>query len=100
MREIRQEQMERMRRSIRPGTVGGGGGGGSLNPATGYGHYGHTRWEDDTLVQDSYHFFKGYEIAVTERLRFADDRKAIQYSLQAKGPKDEPTLTEITFDIE
>jgi hypothetical protein len=35
-----------------------------------------------------------------QRLRFADDRKAIQYSLQAKGPKGEPTLTEITFDIE
>jgi hypothetical protein len=50
MRQIRQEQMEKMRQSMRPGTVGGGGGGGSFNPTTGYGHPGHTHWEDQTVV--------------------------------------------------
>jgi hypothetical protein len=99
MRQIRQEQMERMRRSMRPGTVGGGGGGGSFNPTTGYGLYGHTRWEDDTAVHDSYHFFKGQEIVLTERMRFTDDGKAIRYTFEAKGPKGDSILNEMTFDI-
>ena len=85
---------------IAPGTIGGGGGGGSFNPSTGYGHSGHTRWEDDTVVHDSYHFFKGHEIAVTERLRLAEDGKGIRYRVEAKGPKGEPILNEMTLGIE
>lgn len=98
MQQIRLDQIERMRRSMRPGTVGGGGGGGSFNPATGYGHSGQSRWEDDTLVHDSHHFFKGHEIVVTERLRLADDGKGIHYSSVAKGPGGGDTrLNETTF---
>lgn len=100
MRQIRLEQMEKMRQGIRPGTMGGGGGGGSFNRTTGYGHSGHTHWEDDTLVHESHHFFKGYEIAITERLRFTDDGRAINYTHEAKGPKGEPAVNEMKFDIE
>ena len=99
MRQIRHEQMERMGRSMRPGTSGGGGRGGSFDPSTGYGHSAHTRWEDDTVVHDSYHLFKGYEIAVTERLHFAEHGKAIRYTVKAKGPKGEPpVLNELIFN--
>lgn len=59
---------------------------------SGYGHPGHTRCEDDTLLLDLYHSFKGYEIAVTERLRLTDDDKGIRYTIQAHGPKGEPIL--------
>jgi hypothetical protein len=99
MREIGQEQMGRMSRSILPGTVGGGGGGGSFNARTGYGHSGHTHWEDDTVVHQAHHFFKGHEIVVSERLRFTDEGKAIHYAHEAKGPKGEPILNETTFDL-
>lgn len=79
--------MDRMRRSIRPGTIGGGGGGYRFDPATGFGHSGFTRWEDDTAVQETHHFYKGHEIAVTERLRLTHEGKVIHYTHEAKGPK-------------
>jgi hypothetical protein len=88
-----------MRQSMRLGTVSGGGGGGFMRP-DGYGHSSHTRWEDQTAVMDSYHFYKGHEIAVIERLRLTDDGKAIRYEHEAKGPKGDPQRHEIPFDIE
>jgi len=88
-----------MRRFKRPGTIGGFSGSGSFNPATGYGHSGHTGWEDDTAVHESLHFFKGHEIAVTERLRLIHDGKAIRYTHEAKGPKGDPVLNEVDFEV-
>jgi hypothetical protein len=76
MRQIRQEQMDRMRRSMQPGTMGGGGFGGTIHPG-GYGHSGHSRVEGDTAVNETHHFYKGYELEVTERLRVADNGKAL-----------------------
>ncbi len=79
--------------------MGGGGGGSSFNPATGYGHSGHTHWEDQTGVHETHHFFQGHEIAVTERLWFVDDGKAIGYTHETKGPKGEPVVSEMKFDV-
>ena len=87
--------MERMRRSIRPGT----GGGGTLYPG-GYGHSEHSRMDGDTFVVETVHFHKGYEIAVTERLRLTDDSKGTRYTVEAKGPKGDPIVNEMAFDIE
>jgi hypothetical protein len=94
------EQMEKMRQSIRPGTVGDGGGGGSFNLTTRYGHSGRTHWEDQTAVHETHGFSKGHEIAVTERIRFTEDSRAIHYVHEAKGPKGEPVVNEIKFDVE
>ena len=95
IRQIQQERLEQMRRSMKPGTAGGGGGGGGFDPTTGYGHSGHTHWEDGTLVHEAYHFFKGHEIAVTERLRFTDDH----YGIEAKGPNGDTYRSDWTFAI-
>ena len=100
MRQIRLEQMERMRSSMRPGTIGGGSGGGSFDPGTRYGHTGYTRWEDKTAIHETHHLYKGHEIVVTERLSFRDDGAAIQYIHEARGPKGDPIQNEMTFDIE
>ena len=99
MRQISREQREKMRRLIRPGTLGGTGGVGSVNPSTAYCHSGDTRWEDQTAVHETNHLFKGHEITVTERLRIADDGKAIHYTHEAKGPKGEPIVSKIIFDV-
>jgi hypothetical protein len=99
MRQIRQEQRDRMRRSIRPGTMGGGGGGSNFDHATRYGHSGYSHWENQTVVHETHHFFKGHEIAVTERLRFTEDGKAIKYMHEVKGPKEGPIMHEMKFDV-
>ena len=97
MRQIEEQQKERMRRRLmRPG-MSGGGGGGSFSLATGYGHSSHTHWEEDTVVHDSCHLFKGHEIAVTERVGFANDGKAIRYACEVKGPSG--GLDEAIFDL-
>jgi hypothetical protein len=97
--KMHDRMQERMRRSSRPGTVGGIIGGGRFNPSTGYGHSGHTGWEDDTVVHETYHLFKTQEIAVTERLRLTDDGKGIHYRHQATGPKGDSIVSETTFDL-
>ena len=99
IRQIGRERFEKMRSSMKPGTSGSGGGGGSFNAKTGYGHSGHTHMEDQTAVVETHHFFKGQEIAVTERLRVTEDGKAIHYTHEGKGPKGEPVVNEIQFDI-
>jgi hypothetical protein len=99
MREIGRENFEKMKRSMKPGTMGGAGGGGSFNPTTGYGHSGHTRWEDNTAVHETHPFFQGHEIAVTERIRFTDDGTAILYVHEVKGPKGDPVVNEVKFDV-
>jgi len=100
MREIGRENFEKMKRSMKPGTMGGAGGGGIFNPTTGYGHSGHTRWEDQTAIHERHHFFKGHEIVVIERLRLTDDGKAIHYSVEAKGPKGDDMQNEKDFPLE
>jgi hypothetical protein len=104
MRQINQER--RMRRLMNPGTIGklgtigGYGGGGSFNPMTGYGHSAHTGWEDDeTVVHETRHFFKGHEIVVAERLRLGDDRKAIEYQLDVKGPLGDSVRNEARLQL-
>jgi hypothetical protein len=99
MTAIRQEQMQRMRRSMRPGTGGGGGGGGIVRSG-GYGHSSHSRIEDGAAVMESYHFYKGHEIAVIQRLRCTDDNKAIHYTHEVRGPKGDTHLSEMTFDVD
>jgi len=97
MRHSANEQMERFRRSSR---VGGRGGGYSYSGyGDGYGHCGHSRLDGDTVVIETLHFHKGHEIAVSERLRFSDDGTAILYAHEARGPKGEPVLSEMTFTL-
>jgi hypothetical protein len=98
MEQFRQEQMEKMSQSLRPGTTGGGGGGGEIHPG-GYGHTSHSRIEDGTSVLESLHFYDGHEIAVVERLKVAEDKKSIRYTHEAKGPKGEMHVNEIVFDV-
>ena len=98
MRQIGEKQRERMLRSMRPG-MSGGGGGGSFNPATGYGHSAHTHWEENTVVVDSCHLFKGHEIAVTERIGFTNHGKAIRYACEVRGPGGEARRNETTFAL-
>lgn len=98
MRQIRREPLERMRQSMRTGTMGGGGAIGFMRP-DGYGHHSYSLWEDRTAVMVSHHFYKGHEIGVTERLRFTDDGEAIRYIHEATGPKGDTRLTEMTFPI-
>ena len=85
---------------MRPGTMGGGGGGGSFDTTSGYGHSGHTHWEDATVVHEGHHLFKGHEIAVSERLRLSEDGRAIHYIHEATGPKGDPVRNQITFTLE
>jgi hypothetical protein len=80
--------------------LGSYGGGGSFNPATGYGHSGYIGWEDDALVHESYHLFKGYEIVVTERLQLTHGGKELHYSHEAKGPKGDAVRNEMDFGLE
>jgi hypothetical protein len=47
----------------------------------------------------THHFFKGYEIAVTERIRFTDYGTAILYVHEVKGPKGEPVVNKVKFDV-
>jgi hypothetical protein len=96
--EIRQQHLERMRLSIRPGTTGGGGGGGMMH-SDGYGHCSHSRIEDGASVLESYHFCEGQEIFVTQRLRLSEDKLSIQYAHEVKGPKGDTHVTEMTFDV-
>ena len=98
MEEIRQEQEEHFRQSLRPGATGGFGGGGGIHPG-GYGHTSNPRFEDGLPVLESVHFYEGNEIAVVERLKLADDRKSIRYTHEAKGPKGERHVNEIVFDV-
>jgi hypothetical protein len=55
--------------------------------------------EGATAVHEQIHFFKGHEIAVTERLPFRDDGKAIIYTHEAIGPTGEPFINETEFDF-
>ncbi len=84
---------------MRRGSCGGGIGYAAFNAAREYGHSGKAHWEGDILVRETWHLFKGHEIAITERLQFAGAGKSIRYSHEVKGPKGEPIQNEMTFDV-
>lgn len=52
------------------------------------------------VVHKTHDFFKGHEIAVSERLRLTEGGSAIHYIHEARGPKGEPVRNQITFTLE
>ena len=100
---MNREHEERMRRSMRPGTISGGGGGGSYSMGSGgqiqNGRFSFTRWEDKTAVVEMHNFHDGHEIMVTERLRMDDDGKRLIYSTEIVGPDGKAHRQEITFEV-
>lgn len=96
--EIRQEHLERMRRSRAPGTGGGSGVGGIVHPG-GYGHCSHSSIEDGASVLESYHFYEGHEIFVIQRLRLSEDKQSIHYAHGVKGPKGDMHVNEMVLDV-
>jgi hypothetical protein len=96
MRQIGQEQMEKMRQSIRLEHLA------AVSVSTeplDTAISGHTHSEDQTVVHVTHHFFKGHEIAVTERIRFTEDGTAIVYVHEVKGPKGDPVVNEVKLDV-
>ena len=101
MKQIRQtgnERLDRMLQSMRTRGIGGGGGY-FYNSVGDYGPSGFSHIDGDTLVIETTHFHKGHEISITERFRLADDRNAILYTHEAKGPDGHSVVNEIAFDL-
>ena len=100
---VREQQLERMRGSIRPGTGGGGGGGGSYQMGPGgrreYGHQGYSYWEGDAVVVVTHRFHAGHELVIEERLRMVDGTQ-LSYSHEITGPDGTTERREVTFSVE
>jgi len=67
---IRKANMDRMRRSMRPGTAGGAGGGGRHLMGPGgrieYGGHSYSHWEDDAVVVTTHRYHAGHELVSEE----------------------------------
>jgi len=104
VRALQEQHRERMRRSMRPGTVGGGGSGGSYWTGPGgrieYGSYGGHHWEDDTAVTVTHRFHAGHEVVIEERLRLANEGKRLIYTHEVTGPDGTTDRQEVAFTIE
>jgi hypothetical protein len=100
---IRKANIDRMRRSMRPGTVGGGGGGGShlMGPSgrIEYGRHSHSHWEDDAVVVTTHRYHAGHELVIEERMRLVDDGARLTYSHSVTGPDATNDMREITFAV-
>jgi hypothetical protein len=100
---IQQENLERMRRSMRPGTAGTCGGGGSYTVGSGgkieNGAFSFSRTEDKTAVVETHRFHGGHEITIIERLRLAQDGKTLIYFHEITGPQGTTDRKEIRFDV-
>lgn len=103
VRAFQERGMERMRQSMRPGTVGGFGGGGSYRMGPGgrieYGSQSQSYWEDDTAVVITHRFHAGHEIAIEERLRLDAATNNLIYTHEATGPDGSRNRREIVFSI-
>jgi hypothetical protein len=93
------EQVERMRQKMHGGGTGAFAGRGVLRGAALDGYFGSSKREGDTKVHQAAHFISGIEISVTERLRFTDGGKRLQYVHEVKGPNGEPVRTETLLDL-
>jgi hypothetical protein len=104
VRGIREANMDRMRRSMCPGTGGGGGGGGSYRMGPGsrieYGHQSHSHWEDDAVVMVMHRFHAGHELVIEERLRLAEGVTKLEYVHSISGPGGTADRREVTFGVE
>ena len=91
---------------MRPGTSGsggGGGGGGSYTLDSGgkidSGAFAYSHIEDQTAVVETHRFHQGHELRITERLRLAEDGKALIYDHEVVGPKGQADRHEVSFDV-
>jgi len=64
-----------------------------------YGGFSFIRWEEKTAVVETHRFHAGHELTITERMRLADDSKALIYIHEIVGPKGKAERTEIRFDV-
>lgn len=98
---IEKANMNRMRRSMTPGTLGSGGGGGGHFMGPGgrieYGHHSHNHWEGDTFVAMTHRFHAGNELVVEQRTRLVDHGARLIYSHSVTGPDDTNDQREIRF---
>jgi len=101
--DIRKANMDRMRRSMRSGTVGGGGGGGGHFMGPGgrieYGGHSHTHWEGDAVVATTHRYYAGHELVIQERIRLVDGGAHLTYSHSVTGPDATNDSREITFSV-
>src|SRR5258708_24026469 len=102
-REFREQQLERMRGSVRPGPGGGGGGGGSYQMGPGGrredGHQACSYWEGDAVGVVTHRVYSGHELVIEERLRMVDGTQ-LSYGHQITGPDGTTDRREVTFSVE
>jgi hypothetical protein len=102
VRELREQQLERMRGSIRPGTRDGGSGGGSYRMGPGgrceYGHQSHSYWEGGAVLVVTYRFHAGHKL-IEERLRMVEGTH-LAYCHSVTGPDGITDQREMTFSVE
>jgi hypothetical protein len=95
--------MDRMRGSMRPGTLGDGGGGGGYFTGPGgrieYGHRSYSHWEGNTFVVTTHRFYAANEFVIEERMRSGDDGASITYSHSVTGPDNTKNQREIRFIV-
>ncbi|RZU35757.1 hypothetical protein [Edaphobacter modestus] len=100
---IEKANMDRMRRSMQPGTLGTGGGGGGHFMGPGgrieYGHHSHSHWEDDAVVVTTHRYHAGHELVIEERMRLVDGGGGLTYSHCVTGPDATNDNRQITFDV-
>jgi hypothetical protein len=100
---IRREQLERMRRRMRPGIAGSGGGTSSYKAGAGGiiedGTFSSNRMEDNSSVTEMVRIYRGHELTITHRLRLDDKGKTLIYVHEVAGPKGRSERQEISFDV-
>ena len=95
---IRQQQLERMRQSTRPGAIGSCISGGISGP-DGHAHYSvNRRMDDGTSVMETHHIHAGHEVTVIERLWLAEGRR-LGYAHEITGPNGKTQIQEIGFEV-
>jgi hypothetical protein len=100
---IGKANMDRMRRSMRPGTLGTGGGTSGYFMGPGgrieYGHHSHSHWEDHAVVVTTHRYHAGHELVIEERIRLVDSGVRLTYSHSVTGPDATNDQREITFAV-
>jgi hypothetical protein len=100
---MRQQHLERMRASMRPGMSGTGGGGGSCRTGSGgrieSGVFSFNRSEDGVMVYETHRFHKGHELTIIERLRESEDGRALIYGHEVTGPDGKRDGREVVFRL-
>lgn len=100
---IKKANMDRIQRSMRPGTLGTGGRTGGYRMGPGgrieYGHHSSSHWEDDAVVVTTHRYHAGHELVIEERMRLVNNRGGLTYSHSVTGPDSTNDKREITFAV-